>query len=142
VPGDMDERDTHDLFTGTWIFNAQRSKLSTPMPRKWVQKIKAASGQLDVEESISGHDGSASVVTIQARFDGKEYPVLGSSLVDSFAYERDGANISGIGRKMGVVSIRETVVASTSEAVMTLTYSILSGEREVASGVAVFEKLL
>jgi hypothetical protein len=43
-----------------------------------------------------------------------------------------------MGKKNGAVSIRETVVASDGP-VITLTYSIFAGNKEVASGIAIFE---
>jgi hypothetical protein len=128
----------HDPFTGTWIFNPKRSKLSTPPPQSWVQEIQATADELQVEERISNQNGSKSVVTIRAHFDGQDYSVVGSPIVDTFAYEREGLKIIGTGKKNGAVSIRETVVAS-NEHLMTLTYAIFAGNKEVASGVAIFE---
>jgi hypothetical protein len=135
----MDPMLAHDPFTGTWIFNPQRSKLSTPPPQSWVQEISATDDELQVEEKITSQDGSRSVVVIKAHFDGGDYGVAGSALVDTFAYERDGTKIIGTGKKHGAISIRETVVASEGP-VITLTYSIIAGAKEVASGIAIFEK--
>lgn len=129
----------HDPFTGTWIFNPKRSKLSTPPPQSWVQEISATYYELRVEEKITSRDGSRSGVVIEARFDGGDYAVVGSALVDTFAYEREGSKIIGTGKKNGAVSIRETVVASEGP-IITLTYSIFAGDKEVASGIAIFEK--
>jgi hypothetical protein len=129
----------HDPFTGSWIFNPQRSKLSTPPPQSWVQDISATHYELRVEENITSRDGLRSGVLIEARFDGGDYAVVGSDLADTFAYERDGSKIVGTGKKNGVVSIRETVVASEGP-VITLTYSIFAGTKEVASGIAIFER--
>jgi hypothetical protein len=135
----MDPMTADDPFTGTWIFNSQRSKLSTPPPQSWVQEINASGYELHVKEKITSQDGSRSVVVIQAYFDGGDYAVVGSGLVDTFAYERDGATITGIGKKHGAVSIREIVVTSEGP-VITLTYSIFAGAKEVASGIAIFER--
>jgi hypothetical protein len=132
--------DNVDAFTGVWVFNAQRSTLSTPPPLSWVQRIKATAHSLDVEEEISSQDGSTSVVTIHAMFDGEDYPVAGSPIADAFSYRRDGGRIAGTGKKNGAVSIRETVVAADDERVMTLSYSIFVGMKEVGSGVAVFKQ--
>ena len=129
----------HDVFTGSWIFNPQRSKLSTAPPQSWVQEITATDDELRVEENITSRDGSSSVVLIEARFDGGDYAVVGSAVVDTFAYERDGSRIIGTGKKNGAVSIRETVVVSEGR-VLTLTYSIFAGNKEVASGIAIFER--
>jgi hypothetical protein len=136
---DMNLMLAHDPFTGTWIFNSKRSKLSTPPPQSWVQEISATDVELQVLEKITSQDGSRSSVAIRAHFDGGDYAVVGSVLVDTFAYERDGTKIIGTGKKRGAVSIRETVVASEGP-VITLTYSIFAGVKEVASGIAIFEK--
>jgi hypothetical protein len=77
-------------------------------------------------------------VTIQARFDGKEYPVKGSSFVDSIAYTRADNTITGTGWKGGVVSLRETIAANPKGDTLTATFSLYGGGRQVGSGVAVF----
>jgi hypothetical protein len=130
-----------DPFTGLWIFSAERSKLSAPAPRSWTQQINATSDELQVREEIVRSDGSQTVLTVQARFDGEEYPVSGSPAVDAIAYRRVDANrIAGTGRKNGRVSLRETVIADPNDGTLTLTYSLYGGDREVANGEAVFQK--
>jgi hypothetical protein len=126
-------------FTGTWIFASERSTLSTPSPQSWVQEIHATALEVEVEERITNQSGAKSVVTIRARFDGEDYPVIGSAVVDTIAYERDGLKIIGTGKKNGAISIRETVVAS-DEPLMMLTYAIFAGNTELASGTAIFER--
>jgi len=133
----MFERD--DPFTGTWRFDAQRSKLTTPFPRSWVQHIIATSDEVQVHENIVRPDGSETVVEVRARFDSRDYPVSGSPAVDATAYTRvNSRSISGIGRKGGAIALTET--ATVENNILTLTYSIHSGDRVVATGVAVFEK--
>jgi hypothetical protein len=130
-----------DAFTGMWVFNAERSKLSTPSPKRWVQRIEATAHKLDVVEEILSQDGSNSVVTIHAMFDGEDYPVVGSPVADVFSYRWDGRRIVGTAKKNGAISIRETVVAADDEPIMTLSYSIFVGTKEVAVGVAVFDRV-
>ena len=130
-----------DPFTGTWRFNAQLSKLSTPAPRSWVQEIIVSPDEVEVHENIVRPDGSQTVVTVLARFDGRECPVSGSNAADTIAYTRvDRNSIIGTGRKNGVITLTETVTASPASQTLTLRYSILDGAQEVANGVAVFEK--
>ncbi|MGF7181923.1 hypothetical protein [Tunturiibacter psychrotolerans] len=129
----------HDPFTGTWIFNPERSTLSTPPPQSWVQEIHATALTVEVEETIASQDGLKSVVTVRARSDGQDYPVIGSAVVDSIAYQRESLRIIGTGKKNGAISIRETVVVS-DEILMTLTYAIFVGNKEVATGIAIFER--
>ena len=62
-------------------------------------------------------------------------------MLDAIAYSRiDPNTISGTGWKNKSLALRETVIAAPEENAITLTYSILSGDQEVASGIAVFER--
>jgi hypothetical protein len=133
-----------DPFTGVWRFNSQLSSLSTPStpsPRSWVQEILANSEEVHVREDIVKSDGSETVVSLQAKFDGKPYPVEGSAAADTIAYERvDRNTIYGTGKKNGLVSLTQTVTAAPENSTLTLSYSIYAGPKVVANGIAVFEK--
>jgi len=64
---------------------------------------------------------------------------MGSPLVDSIAYTRvNSHSISGEGKRNGAIALKET--ATVENGILTLSYSIHSGDRVVATGVAVFEK--
>jgi hypothetical protein len=135
----MSEQD--DPFTGTWRFNAKRSKLSTPLPQSWVQQIIVMRDEVWVRETIVRMDGSRTVVEVLARFDGNDYPVAGSPVADTIAYKRVSSNIiSGIGKRNGDITPTETVTVTPQTRTLTLSYSIRSGTLEVANGIAVFER--
>ena len=130
----MNER---DAFTGTWRFCAERS--NAPGLRSWVQRIEVAGDAIRVREEVESAAGARASVTIEARFDGTDYSVAGSSLADAIAYTRtDRQNISGVGKKNGRVTLRETIAVHGDT--MTLTFAIFAEEKEIANGVAVFEK--
>jgi hypothetical protein len=126
-----------DPFTGVWRFNAARSRVGAP-PESWIQEIAATPSDVHVREEIV-RAGSRTVVTVDAKFDGRDYPVNGWPMADVIAYARDGNRISGTAKKNGIVSLRETIVASDDS--LTMTYAVFGGGKEVAAGVAVFEKL-
>jgi hypothetical protein len=129
-----------DPFTGVWNFSAQQSTLSAPHPRSWIQRIKVTASEVSVREEIIGADGTRTVVTLQAKFDGKEYPVSGSPAADTMAYDRtDIHNVSATAKKNGTVSMREALTVSLDGRFLTQIYSIYRGPREVANGTAVFE---
>jgi len=128
-------------FTGEWTFNAARSALSTPAPKRWRQRIVATGNEVHVREEIVGADGSLKVVSVEANIDGMDYPVIGSPVADVIAYTRlDVNNISGIAKKNDNVSLRETLTAAPEDETLTLTYGIFVGPNQVAHGVAVFNR--
>jgi hypothetical protein len=127
-------------FAGTWRFNPELSKMCTPAPQSWIQEIIAGPEEVTVREQIVRTDGSESVLRVQARFDGTDYPVEGSPAVDTIAYVRTNQNaISGIGKKNGKIAFTETVLADPEQQTLTLAFNYLLGERIVAQGVAVFQ---
>lgn len=106
-----------------------------------MQWIEATAENVRVREEVVVATGQRANVTLEAKFDGKDYPVTGSSLSETIAYTRDGrSRIFGIGKKNGDVTLRETIVAGEDGKRMTVTFSILSDNREVMNGVAVFER--
>ncbi|HYL62841.1 MAG TPA: hypothetical protein VE077_09480 [Candidatus Methylomirabilis sp.] len=128
-------------FTGTWTFQPAKSKMNAPGVQHWVQYITVIGDAIRVREDVVSSAGKHADVHLEAKFDGKDYPVAGSSLADAIAYQRvDAHNIRGTGRKNGSVSLRETITLMPDGASMTLAFAIFSGEKEVANGVAVFEK--
>lgn len=130
-----------DPFTGTWTFQPAKSKMNAPGVQHWVQHITVSGDVIRVHEDVISSAGKHADVHIEAKFDGKDYPVTGSSLADAIAYQRvDAHSIRGTGKKNGTVSLHETIVLTPDGASLTLVFSIFSGEKEVANGVAVFEK--
>ena len=129
-----------DPFTGTWTFNPQRSKLSTPLPQRWVQIIFARPDEIVVREHIIRSDGTRTEVRVSAKFDGTDYPISGLPIAEFMAYTRVNSHtISGTGRKNGVVALSETVTVAPDGKTLTLIYSV-PGTSQIARGIAVFEK--
>jgi hypothetical protein len=130
-----------DSFTAAWRFNPQLSKLSTQPPRSWIQEILVNSHEVRVRETIVRADGSETLVSLRAKFDGNDYPVEGSPAADTIAYTRlDRNTISGTGKKNGIVSLTETVRVAPEQGNLTLSYSLHASSKVVAQGIAVFER--
>jgi hypothetical protein len=133
--------DDQDLFSGKWKFNPWQSKLSTPLPRIWVQSIVASREEIVVWETIVRGDGSQTEVRVWARFDEAEYPISGLPIADFMVYKRiNSHNLSGMGKRNGVVVLNETLSVDPAGRVLTLIYSFQSGASQVARGMAVFDK--
>ena len=94
-----------------------------------------------VREDVVSSAGKHAEVSIEAKFDGKDHTVNGSSLSDAIAYQRlDSNSIRGTGKKDGSVTLRETITVAPQGDSMTLRFSIFAAEKEVANGIAVFDK--
>jgi hypothetical protein len=133
--------DSDDPFTGTWKFSATRSRLDTSIPEKWVQEIVATRDEIVVHEDIVRLKGPRTAIRVWARFDGTDYPVSGSLIIDTIAYTRLNTHtISGVGKKGEVMALTETVTVSPDGRILTLIYSIQTGTSPIVRGVAVFEK--
>ena len=132
---------TEDLFTGHWTFNFLESRLDTPMPVSWTQKVGVTATEIVVTEEIVRANNERSTVRVWARFDGTEYPVQGSPLIETIAYERAGARvIRGAGRRSGLLVLSETVTVSADGMRLTNVYTLQTGPAQVVRGVAVFER--
>jgi hypothetical protein len=133
--------DLQEPFSGKWRFNPGLSQLSTPLPRTWMQSIVATREEIVVRENIVRSDGSQTEVRCWARFDGTDYPISGLPIADFMAYKRvDSHNLSGMGKRNGVVVLTETLSIDPAGKVLTLIYSFQSGASQVARGMAVFDK--
>ncbi len=66
-----------DPFSGVWTLNLTKSKLPPPVPQSQTVHIKADAGSIRVREEIVSDKGERLTVTVDAKFDGKDYPIIG-----------------------------------------------------------------
>jgi hypothetical protein len=112
-----------------------------PKLERWIQWIDATKDGIRVREEDIVATGQCANVSLEAKFDGSDYAVTGSSLCDKIAYTRpESRKILGTGKKNDSVTLREMIVASDDGQALTLTFAIFANEREVMSGVAVFQR--
>lgn len=91
-----------DPFTGTWQLNAAESKLPWPAPQRMITVITSDFEDISIREETLDSQGQAHTVTLNARFDSRDYPVTGSPLTDAVAYERvDARTIKGTIKQRG-----------------------------------------
>ena len=78
---------------------------------------------------------------MNARFDGKDYPVTGSPFADAVAYERiDSRTLKGTVKKAGKVVTSETVTISADGKTLTGTYSGTDATGKQVDAVAVLDR--
>ncbi len=102
-----------DPFSGVWKLNLSKSKLTPPYPKSQIVRIEVDGSRIRITEELVSATGERLSISVDARFDGKDYPVQGAPFADSVSYERvDRFTIKGIGKKDGRVVMHETVVVS------------------------------
>ena len=87
-------------------------------------------------------DGAVIEYSVEARFDGAEYPVTGSPLVETMSYTRPEPNrIDGVARKAGVVVFAETVVVSDDGETLAAMIAFRLPDGRTRESVAVFTRM-
>lgn len=130
-----------DPFTGRWVYVPEKSNGTGPRLERWGQCIEATAENVRVREEIIVATGQSANVSLEANFDGNDYPVTGSTLSETIAYTRPTpGKIVGAEKKNGSVTLREVIVASDDGLTLTLTFSIFANEREFMTGLAVFQR--
>ncbi len=130
-----------DPFSGVWILNISKSKLPPPIPRSQIARVEADASGIRITEEVIDDKGTKMNISVDARFDGEDYPVKGSPFADAVSYQRvDRLTIKGVGKKAGKVVMHETVTVSTDGKTMTGTYSGTDATGKNVTAVAIFDK--
>ena len=127
---------------GTWELNVAKSTHSPgPGPKSAMrtydiagQKIKYVSKGMDAE-------GKPTLVQYTAEFDGKDYPLTGSTDVDTISLKKiDAHNFQAIQKKAGKVVITTNNVVSPDGKVMTVTSKGTNANGESVNNVQVYDR--
>ncbi len=130
-----------DPFTGIWELNLSKSNLPPPIPRNQTAHIEANAESIQIREEIVSDTGVRLTISVEAKFDGKDYPVKGSPFADTVAYQRlDSRTIKGVARKAGKVVVTEAAVISNDGKTLTGTYSGTDPTGKPYTATAVFDK--
>ena len=128
-----------DPFSGHWVIDLPASRFAGPVPSEWTQDIAASADGLRGRERVVASNGSVSEYSVEARFDGAGYPVIGSPLVDTMSYARPGLHrIDGAGHKGDAVVFLEVVVVAADGQTLTMALAIPRPDGTTAEAVLVF----
>ena len=109
-----------DPLTGSWKLNLTKSSLPPPLPRTQTGRIEVQGQSIHIREDVVNEDGKSLQIVVDAKFDGRYYPVTGTPFADSVAYRRlDSRTITGKAKKDGKVVSEETVVLAPDGRSMT-----------------------
>jgi hypothetical protein len=131
-----------DPLIGTWEINLAKSKYNPGPPPKSQTRIYAVVGQgVKVSAKSVSAEGKPQVVESTFAFDNKEYPLIGSTAVDTQAVKRiDSHNWETILRKGGKVvqTVRGTI--SKDGKTLTITYKGTNAQGQTNDDVMVFDR--
>ena len=114
-----------DPVVGTWTLNLAKSRFSPgPAPKEETRVYEAQGEGIKVTVRTVAADGHSTTVLISANYDGKDYPVTGSSAYDAIALKKINdqiaeATLMHVGR--AVATARREI--SDDGRTMTITYA-------------------
>jgi hypothetical protein len=105
-------------LTGRWTLDSDASKFSMPSPLGWILNVSAHETGMTVEENLTQADGTALRVTFAPEFDGRDYPVQGSPIMDAISVVRRSERVLEVSaRRAGAISMRDTTEVSDAASI-------------------------
>jgi ribosomal protein S18 len=131
-----------DPRIGTWKLDAEKSKFSPgPAPKSLTLKIEAAGQGEKVTAEIVNADGTSSTTEYTANYDGKDYPLKGSTVADMVSLKRiDTRTTERMDKKGGKVVQTFKRVVSEDGKTMTSTTTGTNAQGQALNNVSVFRK--
>ena len=129
-----------DAFMGTWKLNEAKSKIGAGMPKN--DTVVYAQRGDEVTITVDGTDGGKAVHHVwKGKFDGKDYPAVGSDMHNTRAYTKVDANtltykVKKDGKDVG----SGKVVVSADGKSRTVTESDTGKDGKEATTTAVYDK--
>lgn len=134
--------DTQDPVIGTWTLNVAKSKFSSGQALKSQTRTYVQTGQ-DVTWTANSvtADGSKRTAQCTFKYDGKDYPVAGSSVYDTLALKRVNARTAAFkGKKGGKVTETGSRKVSADGKVLTVLINGTDAKGVPFKDVEVFDK--
>jgi hypothetical protein len=132
---------TDSPFTGTWKLNLGKStQAAGDTTKSDVHHIVVDKETLiDSQESTDANGDNK--VKVEAKIDGKDYPVKGDPTTDTISYQHKGPReLAYIAKKDGKVVSNGTVVVSEDGRITTVNYTFISADGKTETGTSVYDK--
>jgi len=128
-------------FTGTWKLNLQKSKPGAGDPTKSDIHHIVVNNQ-DITDQADWSDGKENNhIKVEAKIDGKDYPVTGDPGTDTLSYEQKGPReLTYTAKKSGKIVSRGTIEVSEDGRITTVNYTYTSPEGKDDTGTVIYEK--
>ncbi|SRR6266446_44186 len=128
-------------FSGTWKLNLAKSKLPTPAPQSLTVVVVADDININVSEEGTEENGKPIKESFDAKFDGKDYPITGSTEADTIAVQRvNPRTLKTTSKKNGKVVGNNTVVVAPDGKITTVEFSHNEADGKKTMGTAVYDR--
>ncbi len=128
-------------FAGTWQLNREQSDIP-PVTKSQVCVIETDGVFVKMRETLVNDKGETLTISVDGKFDGRDYPVSGTPFADTVSYRLVTPNtIEGVAKKGGVVIVRETAVLSNDGKTLRVTYLSSVAEGNSPTTHALFERV-
>jgi hypothetical protein len=133
-----------DPNSGTWKMNPAKSKYDPgPAPKETTTKIEADENSYKVDSHTVNADGTELHITFDAKTDGKDYPLSGTSNADMISAKRINANTIETTWKKGDKTVMKTHgVVSSDGKTRTVTFNGTDAQGHKVHNVVVYEKVM
>lgn len=128
--------------SGVWNLNLAKSKYSPgPGPKELTETIVLSRNRYKVDANGTAADGKPMHIEFDAKFDGKEYPMIGVPWADTLAVKWIDADTPQIiQKKDGQVTMIITCAVSTNGKTRTCTLKGTDEEGRKVNNVVVFDR--
>lgn len=133
--------DTPDPVIGTWTLNIAKSTANIAMPKSETRTYAASGDGIALTWERVGADGKTSSVKTTFKYDGKDYPVTGSTDFDALNAKRiDASTIESTQKRMGkdVGTTRRSVSADGKA--LTLVSKLTTAKGQEVSTTMVYDR--
>jgi hypothetical protein len=133
-----------DPFAGTWKINLNKSKEASDhprLPKSEIIKVEEQENGLNVANDYVSSKGESVHFEYSVKYDGKDYPVKGSPVIDTVVMKRINPNtIDGTEKKDGMVAFTFRSVISKDGKTRTSYLKGVDANGKPVSWTAVFDK--
>lgn len=131
-----------DPTIGTWKLNLAKSKFSPdPLAKSLTLRVEPAGEGVRISVEGVDPEGKPMSWQVTAQYDGKDYPVTGSPLYDTYALKRINASTTeSMQKKDGKVVFTNRRVVSKDGKVLTVTQTGTNAQGKLVKNVLAFDK--
>jgi len=128
-------------FSGTWKLNVAKSHYTGPALKSSTAVVQADDQNLSLKQELVDENNQTLNVSVDAKFDGKDYPVSGDPDTDAMTFQRVSDHELKITyKKAGQVTGRSVLTVSKDGHTTTLKFIDYKDGKAAGHGSAVYDK--